>query len=190
MSLSVVSAINDELLAEEQHHRPSSKSYAHEGQHKHSGEKENSWGSKKHGNHNHHSDHGSKKWMDKHNSDHGGSHEKDEKTSKGNYWDKYGEKEKVIKDKGSGFIKAFTWDREEINKDKWGDKGGKYRDSKKSSKGKKWGKKSSASGGKSAWGHEGDQALWGGQDYANSLNGYSDLASAIDWTSLAGLYKK
>lgn len=48
------------------------------------------------------------------------------KKKQGAHWSNFGETETVVKDKGHGFVKAFSWDREEVKKDKWGKKGGNY----------------------------------------------------------------
>ena len=59
-------------------------------------------------------------------SDLGSHHESGKKDSNGKEWDKLKEKERRVKDRGSGFIKAFTWDREEVSKDKYKDKGSEH----------------------------------------------------------------
>ena len=41
------------------------------------------------------------------------------------HWNNYGEREKVVKDRGQSYVKAVSWDREEVLKDKWGRKGGR-----------------------------------------------------------------
>lgn len=55
--------------------------------------------------------------------EHSTNHDHGEKDSHEKGWEKLKEKERRVKDRGAGFIKAFTWDREEISKDKYKDKG-------------------------------------------------------------------
>ena len=55
--------------------------------------------------------------------EHASHHGSGEEDSHEKGWEKLKEKERRVKDRGSGFIKAFTWDREEISKDKYKDKG-------------------------------------------------------------------
>lgn len=72
---------------------------------------------------------------------HGSHHEKGKKGSYDKDWEKLKEKEHRVKDRGSGFIKAFTWDREEVSKDKYKDKGSEHESHSDHSKGGEYGRK-------------------------------------------------
>ena len=146
------------------------------------------YGHQNHGKKSHHKNHGSKSYGNHDQSKHGGQHEDYSKGNRGNYWDKYGEKEKVIKDKGSGFVKAFTWDREEIDRDKWGDKGGNYENHSKGSKGKEYGMKSSSGRGQEDYGSDMGSSVFSENDIANALANYGMAGyNGLTWGDLHSL---
>ena len=181
----------EDLTPAAQAYHPTTKSYGNDYSHrnKHWGKKSHGWGSNHHGNHGHHNNHGHKSYSHDDDNKYGKEHEDYSKGSRGKHWDNYGEKEKVVKDKGSGFIKAFTWDREEVKRDKWGNKGGEYDRYNKGSKGKEYGKKSSKGRGYSGWGQDDSQGSWGGKQFENTLSDYSALMAdqGLTWHDLQGL---
>ena len=187
-----VMTLDDLTPAAQGHHPSSAKSYGskHGSYQKHYGKKSHGHGSHHHGNNGHHSHHGSDGYSHDDMSKHGKEHEDYSKGSRGKHWDKFGEKEKVIKDKGSGFIKAFTWDREEINRDKWADKGDEYNKHSKGSKGREYGKKRSQGKGHHDWGDAAAKGVWGASDYGHGLSGYATISgdNSLSWADLQGLH--
>lgn len=58
---------------------------------------------------------------------------------------------RYVKDRGHGFIKAFSWDREEGVKDNWGSKGGSKNTHESRGKGTSYGSKGSKGKGSIDW---------------------------------------
>lgn len=137
--------------------------------------------------HHHHDHHDEdKKWKENESDSHSKSADEAKKHKHGSHWDNYGETEKIVKDKGHGYVKAFSWDREEIKKDKWGKKGGHYDEgSEKKNKSDRGTKHKSKSGHKkkSAKAKKMDHSVW---EEGQSDDGYAGL-TWHDLQSLQGL---
>ena len=113
------------------------------------------------------------------------SHSDDDvkKKKQGAHWNNYGQTETVVKDKGHGYVKAVSWDREEIIKDKWGKKGGHHNEGfeKKRRKDQTKQRKGSAGRQKSAGQHKSvDNSMW-------TADGAEDAYAGLTWQDLQGL---
>ena len=103
------------------------------------------------------------------------------KNKKGHSWNNFGETEKIVKDRGHGFVKAFSWDREHIVKDKWGKKGNKYDEGYEKKRKKEKVNRRKKSGGskkKVQLVKEMDNSVWSGADQAN------DQFAGLSWEDL------
>jgi hypothetical protein len=169
--------LEDLTSAAQGRHLSSAKSYSsqHGSYHKGYGDKKYGHGSKHHGSHNYNNHHGSDGYYNDDKRKQGGQHEDYSKSKRGKYWDEYGEKERVVKDKGSAFIKAFTWDREERKRDKWGSKGGLNDQEYTGSKGKEYDHKISKNKGYHNSGNVDSNGIWRARNFHDGLSGYATI---------------
>lgn len=122
-------------------------------------------------------------WNQHDSGSHSHSDEDVKKKKEGGHWNNFGETETVVKDKGHGYVKSFSWDREEVKKDKWGKKGGHYNEGyeKKQRKDKAKHRKGSSGRHKSNSEHkEADRGVWVADDA-------EDVYAGLTWQDLQAL---
>lgn len=118
---------NQEYQTSSDQHHPHHKTN-HDTHKNHHSDYGKSYKNLRHNNHRHQKNHGDDHWANHHSNSHGSLKNHYKKGSEGDHWDDWKERETYKKDKGHGFIKAFTWDREEGTKDRFGSKGGRHSD--------------------------------------------------------------
>ncbi|KAI1299189.1 hypothetical protein HDE_03938 [Halotydeus destructor] len=136
------------------------------------------WSKKSTGSNGHHGNWGNRDWANRGHAVHGADKSSQDGGNHDKKWEDWGSKEKIFKDKGHGYVKAFSWDREEGVKDKWGKKGSQSSQRHKADQASEQGKLGHAGHELANWGDMADHGQWadaGLGDMWSGAGGYGML---------------